>query len=100
MNFVLTYDLNLEGQERKDIEDRITQVLEPYRHTKQLSTFYVLHIESYTQWEQILEGLTIIAKGLTGKFYFIMSPPVSGGRYNGYMPKASWSDINSITSLD
>ncbi len=100
MNFVMTYDLKLEGQERKDCEERIEMVLESYKYTKQLTTFFVVHIESYNQWDQILAGLSAIAKEVSGKFYFIMSPPVSGGRYNGYMPKASWNDINSITALD
>lgn len=100
MNFVLTYDLKLEGQERKNVEERIGSVLEPYKSAKNLSTFYVIHIDSYVQWEQILSGLTAIAKDIPSKFYFIMSPPSNGGRYNGYMPSSNWDSINGITSLD
>lgn len=100
MNFVLTYDLKLTGQERTSIETRIDNVLKPYKYAKNLSTFYVIHIDSYTQWDQILVSMTNIAKDLVGKFHFIMSPPVNGGRYNGYLPYKSWETINGITSLD
>lgn len=100
MNFVLTYDLKLEGQQRKNIEDRIDLVLQSYRYSKALPTFYVIHVDSFAQWEQILAGLTVIARELSGSFYFIMSPPVSGGRYNGYLPTTLWNTINGITALD
>ena len=98
MHFVLTYDLSAEGERRTDIENRIENTLAPYIHVKRLSTFYIIQVNGYVEWEAIRSSFTSIAQNISERFHFIMSPLMTGGRYNGYLPKEDWDEINKITN--
>lgn len=100
MHFVLTYDLSLKDEERRDAEERIDEVLSPYQHTRKLTTFFIIHVNSYSDWTLIRSNMSEIAQDLNGALHYIMSPLMSGGRYDGYLPQNDWNDINAITSLD
>ena len=100
MHFVLSYDLSAEGQRRTDIEREIENVLSPYQSVKRLSTFFIIHVENIHQWSSIRLSLTEITKRIPEKFFFIMSPLIPVGRYNGYLPQDEWNQINAITALN
>lgn len=98
MHFVLSYDLGATGEKRREIEHRIESILNPYRHTKRLSTFYIVHIQTNTEWETIRTALTSLSREIVERFHFIMSPVMSEGSYNGILLKGEWDEINAITN--
>ena len=98
MHFVFSYDLSAEGQRRTEIESKIQEILEPYRYTKKLYNFYIIHIDIYSEWETILNRMSELTKAIPEKFHFIMSPAISGDqRYNGILPKGEWDEINDLS---
>lgn len=99
MHFVLSYDLSAEGNRRTEIEQEIISVINPFRTVHGLSTFYIIHVDNPTQWESIRENLTNIARRIPENFFFIMTPLMSVGRYNGFLPQTLWNDINTLTDL-
>lgn len=101
MHFVFSYDLQAEGQKRTDLEQRILNILTPYRHVRSLNNFYIIHVQNHAEWEAIRSLLTAIAKEVDGTntFYFVMSPPQTEGRYNGYLPAGEWQGINQLTDM-
>lgn len=100
MNFVFTYDLSAEGTRRTQIEDRISNILQPYPHVRRLSTFFVVHVDTSFQWNSIRTSLTSLSQSLPENLHFIMSPLIEGGRYDGLLPSGQWDEINTITNLD
>lgn len=101
MHFVLSYDLSLPaGDSRQIIEKEMETVLNRYRNVHQLSTFYVVHVANIDEWETIRRDLSYIATHRTNNLSFIMSPPMTGGHYNGILPGEAWRDINGITDMD
>lgn len=100
MHFVLTYDLSAGGTRRAEIETSISQVLEAYPHVRRLSTFYVVHVDTSSQWDSIRVSLTNLSRDIPENLHFIMSPLIEGGRYNGILPEGQWDEINVITNLD
>ena len=57
MHFVLSYDLSATGERRSSIEERIDNILSPYRHVRRLTTFFIIHIQNEAQWEAIRSSL-------------------------------------------
>lgn len=99
MHFVLSYDLSAQGERRTQIEEEIINVFAQLRFVRRLTTFFIIHVEDQNQWEQIRQNLTEIARRIPENFFFIMSPLMSFGRYNGFLPQQEWDEINLITDL-
>lgn len=98
MHFVLSYDLSLEaGARRNEIVSQIESFLPVNNFVRRLSTFYVVHVKSEAEWNVILTNLSNLSRGIPEDFHFIMSPCMTGGRYNGILPKAEWDAINNLS---
>ena len=101
MHFVMSYDLRVPaGTRRKELEQRIADVINPCKNVSVLSSFFIIHVDDKSDWERIRKGLTEISTGIKETFYFVMSPLMDGGKYNGWLPNESWGPINEITNLD
>jgi hypothetical protein len=97
MHFVFTYDLSATGERRKQIEEELDTYLKPYAWVRRLSTFYIIKVNSTLEWENLLKQLQGYSNSLPEKFHFIMSPPMTGGTYNGILTEGLWDDINKIS---
>lgn len=98
MHFVLSYYLPLEeGARRNEIVSKIEGYLPADNYVKRLNTFYVVHINSEAEWNVILTNLSNLSKGIPEDLHFIMSPCMTGGRYNGILPKTEWDAINNLS---
>lgn len=98
MHFVFSYDLSATGDRRKELEERITTILKPYRWAKRLSTFYIIEVSDTSAWQYILKQFSDMSNEINEKFHFVMSPPQSGGRYNGVLPNGQWDFVNTIST--
>jgi hypothetical protein len=100
MHFVLSYDLSATGARRTELESQIETIINPYRHVRRLTTFYIIHVVDNNEWESIRRQLSNLSSQITERLHFIMSPLMEGGHYNGMLPESQWADVNSITNLD
>lgn len=97
MHCVFSYDLSASGERRKAIEAEIDKLIKPYRWARRLTTFYIIEIKSKENWDKLLSQLQEYSQGISENFNFIMSPPLTGGRYDGILNKGDWDFINEIT---
>ena len=97
MHFIFTYDLSASGKRREEIEESINKIIKPYKWARRLSTFYIIKIDSESDWNSILQQVQNLSKNIPEKFHFIMSPAMSGGSYNGILKKGDWDFVNKLT---
>lgn len=97
MHCVFSYDLAAEGERRAEIETRILQILNDYQHVRRLKDFFIVYIQSRENWERLLSDLTQYLQPMPERTHFILSPPMSGGMYNGLLGANDWAEINAIT---
>ena len=100
MHTVFSYDLQIPaGERRREVEDRIEAILQPYRHVRRLTTFYIIHVETQAEWNALLTNLSALSRDIPEALHFIMTPPMDGGRYNGILPRGDWDAVNEITNM-
>ena len=71
--------------------------LKGYSWVRPLSTFYVVKVSSSDHRDQLIDQLVSVAKANTEKIHFVASPAMTGGGYNGWLPKDLWDKINQRT---
>lgn len=99
MHFTLILDIKASGERKTEIERYIwDDILSKYKRAKRLSgKVIILQIESDSEWKKILERLSEYSKEQPETIHYIMTPAMTGGRYNGILPKDNWDFINEIT---
>jgi len=97
MHCVFSYDLAAEGEKRTEIETKILEILREYQYVKRLTTFFIVYIQSKEAWDHLLKELTLYLQPIPERAYFILSPPMVGGMYNGLLGVNDWAEINAIT---
>jgi hypothetical protein len=60
--------------------------------TEPISKYIVVKVENEAKWHIILKALTGICEMYKGKINFIMSPPMTGGQFNGRIK--DWTRVN------
>jgi hypothetical protein len=97
MHFVLSWDIQAEGDEWSEVNKAMKLCLEGYSWVKPLSTFYIVKVSSQDEWEWIKEDLKEVAKNTDLTVHFVVSPLMDGGRYDGWLPKKTWPKIRKRT---
>ena len=98
MHCIFSYELQLlGGVSNTKIEQDIEEVLRLYRHVKRLSSFYIIQLNSEADWIAIFNSITDIARRYNNQLYFIISPIIPGGKYNGWLPVGEWDTINELS---
>ena len=99
MHFALILDIKATGARKTEIDNHIwDNILSKYKRAKRLSgKIIILKIESDSDWKNILERISEYTKDQEETIHFIMTPAMTGGRYNGVLPKDHWDFINEIT---
>ncbi|BBO73474.1 hypothetical protein DSCW_08910 [Desulfosarcina widdelii] len=94
MHFVISWDISAQGDDWTRLNDQMREMLNPYSWARPLSTFYIVQVESQEAWDLILKQMGEFTQGAPYNINFLMSPLMSGGRYNGILPKEMWEEIN------
>jgi hypothetical protein len=94
MHFVVSWDISATGDEWTRLNEQMREKLKPYSWVRPLTTFYVVQVPSQETWDFILRTLTEFSKNNSSKINFVMTPLMSGGRYNGVLPPNMWEEIN------
>ncbi len=97
MHIAVTWDISASGEIWSSINERMRDVLKPYSWARPLSTFYVVKVNGEYDRTAIREGLTAIASSSSSTVHFVVTPLMSSGSYDGYLPKDMWDNINERT---
>ncbi|WP_324037035.1 hypothetical protein [Aeromonas caviae] len=94
MHFIISWDINATGSEWEQHNEAMKSFLKPYSWAKPLSTIYIVNVVGQFNWDNILQQITNYVQSFPGKINFIMSPLMSGGRYNGVLSNEMWNEVN------
>ena len=97
MHVVISWDISASGDQWDTINERMREQIKPFSWARPLSTFYVVRIAGETDRQSIKKQLTSVAKSVSETVHFVISPLMSAGRYDGYLPNDSWNKINERT---
>lgn len=73
-------------------------MIQPYLWVRPLSTFYVVKISGEPDRLAIQNSLVAVASSAGAIVHFLITPPMIGGQYQGYLPTDNWPLINERTS--
>jgi hypothetical protein len=94
MHIVVSWDISAEGQRWDEINKRLREGLAGFSWARPLSTFYVVRLISEPDRSTIQQRLVAVARSVTETVHIVLSPVMSGGRYDGYLPKDMWAKLN------
>ena len=98
MHIAVTWDISASGNRWKEINDQMREVLRPFSWVRPLTTFFVVRVSGRGDQDSIRNGLLAVAKSVSEQVHFVVSPIMSPGRYDGYLPKDMWAELNQRTS--
>ena len=94
MHIVISWDIKTSQPHWGTIDTKMQEGLSGYSWVRPLSTFYVVKTVSEQDRAIIRDRLLKVAKSASKTVHFILSPTMSGGRYDGYLPNDSWEKLN------
>lgn len=100
MHFVLGLDIQTTDISRKSVINTYiwSTILNSYKRARRLGNFLIIKIDTDQDWKNIFTKLTEYSNAQPETIQFIMTPPMSGGTYNGILNKGDWDFINEITA--
>ena len=96
MHFIFSYKIN-NVQKGDKVKEQLLNVISKYEYTAVFDSLLLVRINEETEWNTIRTEITAIAKRDDGDVYFIMSPVLTSGKYNGWLQKGIWEVINKIS---
>ena len=99
MHIVISWDISANTQRWEEINKKLKEGLSGYSWARPLSTFYVVKIASEVDRGIIRGRLIEIAKSVTETVHIVISPMMSGGQYDGFLPKDMWAKLNERSNL-
>jgi hypothetical protein len=94
MHVALSWDINASGARWTTINDALRGELKNYAWVRPLATFYIVNISTAEQRDGIVDALSAVARRFSETINFVVTPPMIGGGYNGWLPKDLWDKIN------
>ncbi len=93
MHFIVAWRFNVPDSGGL-IGQELSAVLKPYSWVRPLTDFYIVESTQDGQYRKIIDDLTAVARRHADAFYFMVSPPMNGGRYEGWLKADLWPEIN------
>lgn len=94
MHIVVSWDISTGKPRWDEIDKRLKEGLSGYSWVRPLTTFYVVRINSEADRAAIRERLVTVARSVSETVHIVLSPAMSGGRYDGFLPKDTWPKLN------
>jgi hypothetical protein len=97
MHFTVSWDIQAEPELEKRIHALMLDILKKHATfvAEPLSKYFIVKIDIEPKWHLILKMLKGICTMYKGKINFVMSPPTTGGQYNGEL--RDWTKVNETT---
>lgn len=93
MHIVISWDISTKDQRWDEIDKKLREGLSGYSWARPLSTFYVVWIASEADRGAIRDRLVEVARSVTETVHIVLSPMMSGGQYDGFLPKDMWEKL-------
>lgn len=100
MHFVISWDIQAEGEEWKNANDTLKKCLSGYSWVKPLTTLYIVKIRNEEAYDSIKESLKEVASTASITIHFVVTPIMYGGRYDGWLPDKMWPMIRERAQDD
>ena len=97
MHFVVACEIKAVLARKTEIQTEVYACLKPYSFVRPISNVYVVKVDSQVQADLILQSLVSIGKKYGSHLNFIVTPVMSGGSYNGWLPPNFWPEIAERT---
>lgn len=97
MHIVVSWDVSATSPRWNEIDQQLRERLGPLPWVRPLSTFYIVQISSEFDRLVLRDRLNDLADRTTETIHIVISPAMSGGRYDGYLPADTWPTINART---
>jgi hypothetical protein len=77
----------------QDVQAELLAVLQGRAYAEAFPGAYVITLTYEGEAADILKGLQAVAEARKS-VWLLVSPPINGGRYNGWLPKSKWDQLN------
>lgn len=95
MHCVISWDIPTTPN-RDTYQNQLIECFSKYLHSKPLTTFYIVKIPSQSEYSTMVTNLQNIGKTIGSGFKLVISPVMTGGRYDGLLNTTFWTTINQI----
>lgn len=72
----------------------MTEALKGYSWVRVMPSVYVVKIDGPDGRDVLHERFKEIVQSVPEPVHYLISPPMEGGRYNGWLPKRLWPKLN------
>jgi hypothetical protein len=93
VHFVVSWDISAQGQRRTTIDEALKKALGTHSWVRPLTTFYVVQVYGTPAYDQVIDSLTRVAQAYPSDVHLVITPLMSGGVYNGFLPSNLWPEI-------
>jgi hypothetical protein len=97
MHILISWDIHASGARRNEINAKLKECVSGYSWVRPLTTLYIVQFDDLEDRELIKAALVDLCGQFPREIYFIMSPAMEGGLYNGWLPKRLWPKIRQRT---
>ncbi len=97
MHVTLAWDITATGDRWSQINTALKGVLKGYSWVRPLRTVYIVKVSSSEERQQLKDALIAVVESVSEKVHFIITPPMEGGKYTGWLPRDLWDKINQRT---
>lgn len=97
MHVTLSWDISAEGARWNEINEKLKAEIKNYSWVRPLKTVYVVKVASLEDRNSLTERLISVIKSNNYDVNVMVTPVMTGGRYNGYLPRDLWEKINERT---
>jgi len=98
MHLLVSWEFRAQNPQNVPINAELVAIVQAYPFVHVLPNSYVVTVTSADQYQEVLNRLVAVAQRNPNSFYMIISPPMTGGRYGGFLPSTLWPEINNRTT--
>jgi hypothetical protein len=77
------------------LETALEGAIKPYSWVKPMSNAYVVHVTTTAEYDSVTSALIDVARSNQDDIWIVITPPMNGGRYTGWLPRNYWDEVNS-----
>lgn len=99
MHIMVCWDISAEGDRWGVINKSLLEGIQTFSWVKPLTTTYIIRVNGEQDRQNIQSELLLKAEAFSENVFFLITPVMPPGQYQGYLPKSLWADIGKRTGL-
>ena len=97
MHVTLSWEITATGQRWTEINNALKGALKGYSWVRPLKTLYVVKLASAEERQELKDAILGVIKSVDESVHLVITPPMEGGSYAGWLPRDLWDKINQRT---